>query len=75
LSSAVSQAAGSGGALVESAFERIDGAFAAEEHPMIVNAAGDEFGVVLGGWCELAEGGFEEGEEVGRLFVREEEGF
>jgi len=42
---------------------------------VIVDAAGDQGGVVVGGGLILLEGAFEGGEEFVGVFVLEEEGF
>ena len=64
-----------GMAEIEFGFGFVGGAFTAKENPMVMHAAGDDAGVVIGEGFELLEGAIEQGEVVGGLLVFDEEGF
>jgi hypothetical protein len=57
----------------ESGFGRINGAFATEKNPLVVNSAGDDTGALVGGGFVSLEGVFKQGEVVLGVFVFEEE--
>ena len=66
---------GVGKTLVETGFKIPDGALAAEEQPVVFDAAGDQSGVVIKRWLKLLESVFEEREEFSRVLVFEKKRF